>query len=161
MKCASQALTICQDIICVSAIDGKVFTIQPDGSSTTYTFPKSLSNTSALPATVWAQLSSTGTLYCFYDNKTLIAWDTLTKTPIKSVEGHDGSVWGLDVLQSSSSVPAATLVSCSTDSTLKFWDLQSGELLQSIYEPGSCIKCLSTSENGRFLAVGDRQGNLR
>jgi WD40 repeat protein len=54
-----------------------------------------------------------------------------------------------------------TLVSGSADSTIKIWDMETGEVLRTLTGHTGYVNALDISPNGQTLASGDADGNLK
>lgn len=149
--------------------------------------------TQIYPNTIACNLLSTNNLFSVYSDGSFICWN-LSSYPEKIIKvfsefAHKHCVWDMKLLEFPSSfseelnLPANTLVTCSADNTIRFWDSQS--LSDPVFLPQSslsgiihtdenfqCLKntaptstsgirCLSISDDLKHIASGDRQGNIR
>ncbi|XP_012267776.2 periodic tryptophan protein 1 homolog [Athalia rosae] len=90
--------------------------------------------------------------YCYIstDNGTIFYIDTRNEKPLWTVSAHEKEVTGLIL---SSSCPGL-LVSCSTDSCLKVWDVISNEKPELVWETKTnlgALQCLEASPNSPFM----------
>jgi WD40 repeat protein len=128
----------------------------------------------------------------FYSDRTMIVWDISNFQSIvkyRSSVSHHSSIMDIDYLPSdiSSPLPNGTFVTCSTDSTIRLWnidqdstavnDVRSSVAQQSIFgrellhivnipvdkneDLESGVKCIKFSPDGGYIVCGDFQGNVR
>lgn len=81
---------------------------------------------------------------------TLRAWATADGSPVRDFDGHRGDINRLRITPD-----GLTLVSASSDNTVRLWSIESGRELNSIRVPGSPILDLAISPDGRRLATVD------
>nr|CAG4710316.1 unnamed protein product [Naegleria fowleri] len=124
-----------------------------------------------------------------YDDRSLFVWDISNLSLIskyRSFISHSGCVWDLDVLpvNTKSSLPPGTFATCSSDNTIRFWNIDSDqeenirssvagksafckELLAVLHIPPSVknadggIRSISFSPDGSAIISGDKQGHVR
>ncbi|BAQ62604.1 high-affnity carbon uptake protein Hat/HatR [Geminocystis sp. NIES-3708] len=72
-----------------------------------------------------------------------------------TLTNHTGSIHGLEIASS-----RQIIVSGSYDQTLKQWDLQSGDLLQSCYDKTGAINAIAIHEESGFIASGGGDGEI-
>ena len=71
------------------------------------------------------------------------------------VQGHaEGELWGLAVNEESDVIATA-----SDDKTLKLWALKDKKMLLS-YPLSQAARCVDFSPNGKFIAVGFKNGSF-
>ncbi|MEM7453861.1 MAG: serine/threonine-protein kinase [Planctomycetota bacterium] len=95
-------------------------------------------------------ISSTGILATGEADGMILLRDLETGTTINEVFAHDQGVSFL-----SFTADGETLISGSSDSTIKFWDAGSGQLRTEITGTGSPFGSISISGDKRFLAASD------
>uniref|UniRef100_A0A8D0C2H1 WD repeat domain 62 n=1 Tax=Salvator merianae TaxID=96440 RepID=A0A8D0C2H1_SALMN len=137
-------------------------------------------------------------LSCVYKDHSVYVWDVKNTGQVGKVWSdlfHSSFVWNVEVYpefeDNSGCLPPGSFLTCSSDNTIRFWNLENGaqtdvwkniyshNLLKVLYvenntqllpERGentnyldvkSGVRVLQVSPNGRHLASGDRAGNLR
>ncbi|MFC2052837.1 WD40 repeat domain-containing protein [Chloroflexota bacterium] len=53
------------------------------------------------------------------------------------------------------------VISSSDDGTIKFWNINSGKVVHTIYSEKEQFHGLALSNNGKYLAVGDHQNVIQ
>ncbi|KAJ2690218.1 SCF ubiquitin ligase complex subunit cdc4 [Coemansia spiralis] len=69
------------------------------------------------------------------DTKDIFVFDVTTGSMVRRLVGHEGGVWALAVVGN-------TVVSGSTDRTVRVWDLEDGQCTHVFVGHGSTIRCL-------------------
>ncbi|EDO32369.1 predicted protein, partial [Nematostella vectensis] len=134
---------------------------------------------------------------CLYNDRSLYVWEMLDIDKIvKSFSSlyHSSGIWGIKAAVklaelNGSTSPYGTFLTCSSDDTVRFWDMDRGTLLWPVYNRLSVIddiprlvyssltvknvrqaskedqrrgiKTVAISADGKLLAVGDKIGNVR
>src|SRR5438477_7490880 len=75
---------------------------------------------------------------------------------VRVLEGHKGSVEALDFTSDEK-----TLVSCSRDHTIKFWNWQTGELLRTLDAHDSDVIDVQFSPHGDLIASCGRDKTIK
>jgi len=85
----------------------------------------------------------------FYSNRCIFVWDATNPKKVgkyRSFQAHGNCIWAVDVLPSniSSKYPEGTFVTCSTDGSIRFWnlDLPAGTPSTNVYSK-ELIECIS------------------
>ena len=79
-------------------------------------------------------------------------WQQCQGSEARTLRGHSDSVHCVAF-----SPDAKTLVSCSQDLSIKFWNVETGKLLDSWRHAGP-IECVSFSPDGQMLLTGEERG---
>jgi WD40 repeat protein len=74
----------------------------------------------------------------------------------RSLTGHASFINSMAINQD-----GKTLVSGSADSTIKIWDMETGQVLRTLTGHTGYVNALDISPNGQMLVSGDADGNLR
>ena len=67
-------------------------------------------------------------------------WSASSGKCLRTLVGHTGGVW-------SSQMEGDTVVSGSTDRTLKVWDSESGQCVHTLYGHTSTVRCMHLHKN--------------
>lgn len=87
----------------------------------------------------------------------LRAWNLLSRTPLQSVRGHDGSAIGLVALQGAEPV----IISCGVDCLVKFWDPELNNLTQLPPESDSVLSIAASWQGESSVVIsGMSDGNI-
>eukprot|EP01052_Picozoa_sp_SAG31_P036445 SAG31_NODE_4550_length_3145_cov_2.221274_5_plen_183_part_00 len=87
-------------------------------------------------------------------DKHATVWYTATGERLGTYEGHNGSVWGLDVTPDTKH-----LLTASADNTCKIWDVMSGDCLKTIEHDCPCRNVSIATGGGMFCnAIYPRNG---
>jgi len=149
------------------------------------------------PHTLVVKFMSDNTrLVCGYSNRSIFIWNLRNPNKIgkfRSFLSHSACIWDIDIytIHNHPRIPFGTFVTCSADSSIRFWNLDeedrnpilrnvySKELIESLtlVDPkdllrnvvttesidvgSSGVRCIKLSPDGEHLASGDRNGNLR
>ena len=89
-----------------------------------------------------------GRLLSWGDDHTLRLWDGVTGAPLAVLEGHTGSIEGVQVLAD------GRLLSWADDKTLRLWDGGTGVCLAVLEGHTGTIKDVQVLPNGRLLSWG-------
>lgn len=88
-------------------------------------------------------------------NKTARLWDARTGKLMRSLEGHDGIVYGAEF-----SRDGRRVVTAGGDSTARIWDPADGRLLRTLTSPAGTLQCAAFSPDGRWVAAGAVTGDV-
>jgi len=81
--------------------------------------------------------------------QTVILWDTQTGKKLKTLQGHDDSVYDV-----SYSPDGKKIVTASWDGSAKIWDAADGKVLKTLRGHSQSIQTIAFSPHGRRLATG-------
>ena len=134
-------------------------------------------------------VSNSDELFIYYSDGGFISWN-LTSYPTVSKNfieySHNHCIWDMKLVEfkndeSLSSFPSSTLITCSADDTIRFWDSKSicdpnFEPISSLHgiihidkdynslkngvTPAKGIRCIALSPDNQHIASGDRKGNI-
>lgn len=108
-------------------------------------------------------------LFSGSEDKTIRIWDALPACPVgtklssnpfqggtllKTLEGHKGTITGLDVLASS-----GHLVSCSIEGSIMVWDYITGDIILQ-HKHKEELLCMALRYDVDEIITGTRQGNI-
>nr|XP_006814031.1 PREDICTED: WD repeat-containing protein 41-like [Saccoglossus kowalevskii] len=105
------------------------------------------------------------------DDNTAIIWDIQTGKKLATLAFHSRPITSMLVIQSehvqNEYLTEKVLLTGSSDKTIAFWDLENGQLLHTVNEHNSTVKCLVTWEDchifcsaGKDLCVFSHHGIL-
>ncbi|HMA34253.1 MAG TPA: helix-turn-helix domain-containing protein [Chloroflexia bacterium] len=86
----------------------------------------------------------------------LCLWRVADRTPLLSVHGHTGLVWGVAL-----SADGQLVASGSYDGTVKLWDAASGRLLATLQGHTGGVWSVALSADGQLVASGGYDGTVR
>ncbi|MHC4607118.1 MAG: WD40 repeat domain-containing protein [Planctomycetota bacterium] len=86
----------------------------------------------------------------------IVLYDTRTWEPVRTLEGHSGTVWSL-AFQPGGDV----LVSGGADGVVRMWDGATGRDIRILQESGRWVKALAFSPDGKTIAAGGDEGTIR
>jgi F-box and WD-40 domain protein CDC4 len=98
--------------------------------------PKHLSFTAHGSSVVTCLIFSHGRIISASDDHSIHVYSPLTGELLRSLDGHEGGVWALAATKD-------TLVSGSTDRTVRIWDLSSGRCTHVFGGHTSTVRCLA------------------
>lgn len=76
--------------------------------------------------------------------------------PIDMLRGHGNLIWSLETTHNGD-----TLISGSTDRTIKIWDISNRTLLFTLKGHGTRVNTLAVTQNDSHLISGDKYGNIK
>ncbi|MEG4488376.1 WD40 repeat domain-containing protein [Microcoleus sp. D2_18a_B4] len=89
-------------------------------------------------------------------DKSLIVWDMMTGTPLKTLTGHNGSVDAVAVTKDGKQI-----VSASTDSTIKIWNIETGENIDTFTGHQSSIRAIAITPDGKNIVSASHDTTLK
>ena len=149
--------------------------------------PSSPESEPQYPDTIACYLSKEGNLFGAYSDGSFTSWNIseFPKARRNFAEfSHNQCIWDMKLISGNqSNLPSNTLVTCSADNTIRFWDsamicdpsFNSSSALRGIIHTDdrylglrmdsptstSGVRCLAISADNKHIASGDRQGNIR
>ena len=91
-------------------------------------------------------------------DKSILLWDLNLKTYIQVFDGHGGYIWNLITVEMKEKdenfkdKKLNLLASCSSDKSIKFWDLEEKRCIKTIYGHDREITSLSKSHDGNIIS---------
>jgi WD40 repeat protein len=85
-----------------------------------------------------------------------ISQDRRADRTVRAIPAHEGWIAGLAF-----SPDARRLASVGWDRTLKVWEFDSGNLVETLYESDQPIRCLAWDPTGRWVAIGENDGRIQ
>ncbi|MDJ0898785.1 MAG: hypothetical protein QNJ55_08230, partial [Xenococcus sp. MO_188.B8] len=82
-------------------------------------------------------------------DRTIKLWNVETGQEIRTLQGHDGSVWSV-----SFSPDGTILASGSSDDTIKLWNVETGQEIRTLQRHDGSVFSVSFSPDGTILASG-------
>ncbi|MCA9150203.1 MAG: hypothetical protein KDA92_12925, partial [Planctomycetales bacterium] len=93
-----------------------------------------------------------------YDRK-IIVWDLAAAKPLRTLEGHNGPVF--DLAFAPNAVDRHVLASASGDATVKIWDAETGQRLDTMSQPLLEQYSVAISPDGKLVAAAGADNRIR
>lgn len=181
----ANSISVSPSFVICGCSDGSVRLFHPITLEHLKTLPKphmvaapTSSTQSLFPDSIALSLTpSNKHLAVLYSDKSVFLWNISDLKNIfkaRHFRAHSGCIWDIQPYQVSENnkstfLPSNSFVTCSADSTIRFWDGWGKELLKTIRitnenvpnTGNNEIRSLAISPDGNYVASGDKQGNLR
>ena len=101
-------------------------------------------------------LSNDSTILASASGDLIKIWDLQGKTLIRTLKGHQSTIWSVDI-----SPDGSMLASASGDRTIKLWNLHTGELLRTLTGHSAPVFAVNFSPDGRTLASASQDNTVK